>query len=380
MLASIRGNHYMRLEFQRTSTAQGIKWSFILMRVIPLVFLALVALIPTQVYINDNLVDLLPLMAIVLFMPRPILAIRTIFVGIHSVRQDMVEQRWELLVLTGIPARKIVWGKWINVVKQSSLDQIIFALPALGLAMGISQFFLSTNYTCYISPYVPLKGYMMEIDAWLSPYCHNSDMYYAFQSYPLNPSTTVATIGLVIIIFIATLEVGLNASIGILAGFSRISAKGLALAYGVIIRVIFLLVIGFILPIGYGWFGYKLVCQTIPSPNICMTISYVAQMASRKGAETLQLAVMPLLDQGTLLAANIMRPNDDRWLEFGPYDSEPQLTYVRKSHYDNRPFVLRNISAAMISVFFYWLLIRYFLRRATRFAIVNHGASGYIEL
>lgn len=380
MLAAIRGNHYMRAELQRTSTTHGVKWSFILMRVIPLVCLTLVALIPTQVYINDNLVDWLPLMAIVLYLPRPILAIRTIFTGIHAVRQDMLDQRWELLILTGIPAHKIVWGKWMNVVKQTLLDQIVFALPALGLAMGISQFFLSTDFTCYLNPYVPPKNYMIVIDAWLLPYCHNSDMYAAFQSYPLNPSTAVAIIGLVIIVLMAVMESGLNAGIGILAGFSRIPAKGLTLVYGVIIRASILLLIGFGLPIGYGWFGYRLVCQTIPYPNICMTFSYTAQMATSKGAETLQLAVMPLLDQGTLLAGNIMRPNDDRWVEYGPYNSNPPVTYVRKSPYDNRPFVFRNLVAASMCVLLYFLLIRHFLRHARYRAMKYHGASGYLEL
>ncbi|MEP6989087.1 MAG: hypothetical protein ABI970_26020, partial [Chloroflexota bacterium] len=69
---------------------------------------------------------------------------------------------------------------------------------------------------------------------------------------------------------------------------------------------------------------------------------------------------------------------DDRWIELN--SNQPRLTYVRKSYYDNRPFVLRNLIAAVISCFFYLLLIRFFLRRATHFAIVNHGASGYLEL
>lgn len=112
-----------------------------------------------------------------------------------------------------------------------------------------------------------------------------------------------------------------------------------------------------------------------------------------RGYDTIQLATMILFDQGTLLAANVMRPNDDRLLKiyFIPYDA-PVLHYstpvkYQTSHilfinnsYDNRPFVLRNVIAAVISAFFYFLLIRYFLRRATRFAIVNHGASGYLEL
>src|SRR4051812_45736812 len=119
MLASIRANHFLQWELRRTTTsAKGIQWSFILLRVIPLSLLTLVALIPTQYYINESRVDWLPLMAIVLFLPRPILAIRTMFMGIQSVRQDIIQGRWELLVLTGIPARKIVWRKWIQVVWQ----------------------------------------------------------------------------------------------------------------------------------------------------------------------------------------------------------------------------------------------------------------------
>src|SRR5689334_22629575 len=106
MFTSIRANPFLWWELRQGSTAKGINWSFIWLRVIPLSFLTLVALIPVFYYIDDSRVDWLPLMAIILFLPRPILAIRTLFMGIQSVRQDMIQGRWEPLILTGIPARK----------------------------------------------------------------------------------------------------------------------------------------------------------------------------------------------------------------------------------------------------------------------------------
>ena len=392
MLAAIRIHHFLRQELRRTSTPSLINWSFIWMRVIPLTFLTLVALIPTQYYINESRVDWLPLMAIILFLPRPILAIRTMFMGIQSIRQDMVQGRWELLILTGIPARKIVLSKWAKVVSQSCPDQILFILPTIGLAIGISQFFVSTVYNCRQDEYNNLPTLSNQIKGILSflySYCYNSDAtYFAGHFHTLNPAPLVLIIGIILIVAIAIFEVGLNASIGTLAGFSQFAAKGLGIVYGAIIRFGLLLIVSLSIPLMEDYLRHNLDCGNfmVIRANICpnypQSIFFGMPRLFFKGYDTIELAAMPLLDQGVLLAANIMRPSDTRLIRIDFYHftyRAPRIDFI-KNRYDNRPFVFRNLIAAAISGLFYWLLIRHFLRRATRFAIVNHGASGYLEL
>ena len=386
MFSSIRANHFLRWELRRSSTPSHISWSFILIRVIPLTFLTLVVFIPVYFYIDDSRLRLLPIMAIILYMPRPILTIRTIFVGIHSIRQDIIQGRWEPLILTGIPARKIVRGKWLSIVTQNLPDQILFSLPAIGLALGISQFFQTSDYCSQVGASWWMTIRYKLIHTWLQSYCYNSDQ--AYFAGHLNPSVVVTLIGIILIIVTAFMEAGLNASIGLLAGFSQIGAKGFGILYGAAIRLWLALIIFLsIAPLGNGLI-YTFLCPNFVLINVDFCPNYANRFFNyellrvvNRAYDTFQLAFMSLFDQGTLLAANVMRPNDDRWMEFKSYYRQPErLTYVRKSHYDNRPFVFRNLIAAVINCFFYFLLIRHFLRRATRFAIVNHGASGYLEL
>ena len=110
-----------------------------------------------------------------------------------------------------------------------------------------------------------------------------------------------------------------------------------------------------------------------------LTCDYNTYQNSTRITDTIQLGFQTPIDQGTLLAANIMRPNDTRLYELKSYQ-KPGETYLQENNYDNRPFVARNIVAALVGTGLYLVMIRTFLRRATRFAIVNHGASGYLEL
>jgi hypothetical protein len=399
MLASLRTNHFLWWELRRTTaSAKGIKWSFILLRAIPLTFLAFVALIPAYFYIDDSRLTWLPLMATVLFLPRLILALITIFVGIESIRQDIIQGRWEPLILTGVPARKIVWSKWVTVTWKMLPDQILFALPSVGLAIGISQFFYISDYCGQGYPMWP--SYRLQvINLLLKPYCYYSN--YAYFAGQLNPSSIAILIGMMLIIITTLFETSLISSIAILVGLSRFAAKGLGIFYGSMIRIGLLFVILLLIPLMQDNLRYNFSCINfiIIRTNICedygqpVSISYNAIRTFNRIYDTGQLAVMSLFDQGTLLAANVMRPHDDRLLQiyFGPHDDyalpylgpfkyEFSHIYTIKGDYDNRPFVLRNLTAAIISCFFYLLLIRFFLRRAIRFAIVNHGASGYLEL
>ncbi len=394
MFTSLRTNRILQWELRQGSVTRGINWSFIWLRVVPLTVLTLIALIPVFYYIDDSRIDWLPLMAIILFLPRPILAIRTIFVGIQSVRQDIIQGRWEPLILTGIPARKIIWRKWVKVVRQTSPDQILFSLPAIGLALGISQFFLATNFTCgQGQPVYPLAAPYQTITILFHPYCYSSAaIYYAGQ---INPSGAVFVIGILLFLIMTFFEMGLNASISVLAGFSNFASKGLGIIYGVIIRGSLLGIIFLAIPLIHDYIKQNIDCYhvTFIETFTCQTGSYQTLSTIYRATDTVEVAIMPLLDQGTLLAANVMRPKDDRlWqIYFRPHD-DYRLRYLNRlkyetshiftidGYYDNRPFVLRNLIAAAISGSFYGLLIRYFLRRATRFAIVNHGASGYLEL
>lgn len=396
MITSIRAKYLLGYEVRNRSRTSGINWLFIWMRVVPLTILTLVASIPVVFYIDDGGIKLLPIMAIILYAPRSILILKSIFTGIADVRQDIIQRRWEVLIVTGISAKQIVWRKWATVITKTLPDQILFSLPAIGLALGISQFFQASSYCGGVGQAPPKSSirYIL-IDTWLQPYCYVSEN--AYFAGHLNPSIIVILIGITLIILTAFMEAGLNASIGLLAGFSKIAGKGIGIVYGTAIRLGLALIILISIAPLENRLIYNILCPNFVLIDVFFCPNYYGRRPSitydpaifhemykmiNRGYDTIQLTFMSLFDQGTLLAANVMRPNDDRWMELKSYyyNQPERLIIVRKSHYDNRPFVLRNVMALGVSAFFYWLLIRYFLRRATRFAIVNHGASGYLEL
>jgi hypothetical protein len=367
MFASIWTNHFLRWELRHTTTsAKGIKWSFILVRVIPLTFLTLVALIPVFYYIDETRLDWLGWMALILFVPRPLLIISTIVAAVGSVKNEMNTPRWELLILTGILAPKIVWGKWVGVVRQTAADHILFSLPHMGLALGIAEYLNVMNYPTYPRNWPSI----------LSAYLYNGD--WLSWSIQLYPSVIVSVIGCFVIVLFGFLECGLVAAIGLAMAFvwkQRSFIVYIASSGYYIILILFMAIIWNYLYIGSRWSTYM---GALCDSSGLLTCDFNTFQSSARITDTIQLGFQTPIDQGTLLSANIMRPNDTRVYELKSYQTGEK--YLQENNYDNRSFVARNILAALLGTGIYVVIIRYFLRRATRFAIVNHGASGYLEL
>ncbi len=344
---------------------RDIRWSFIWLRVLPLSILTLVALIPTRYYVTEDRADWLTIIGILLFLPRPILALRTIVSAVGSVNDEMRANRWDVLILTGISARKIVWGKWLYVVRQTAFDHVTFALLHIGFALAVAQYM---NVVFYGKPLISqiLLNYRY-LGAW--------NLY-------LNPSPTVFIIGFCVIVLFGLLECGLVCAIGVATAFIWKRQVFGAYLLGVAHYITLLMVvfgIWFYTVAGSGWDSYQ--------KNFCFgnwnwgsaSCGILSWRTYNRIFDTLQIAFFTPLDQGTLLAANIMRPYDTRITDIEAYDSFGNMTFYTLN-YDNRAFVARNLLAALLGAGVYAFLTRAYLRRATHFAIINHSASGYLEL
>ena len=321
---------------------------------------------PVYVYITKENFNLLTIMAFILLLPRPILALMSIVRSVGSIKAEMVAHRWDLLILTGIPARTIVWRKWLWVVRQTAFDHITCGLLHVGLALGVAQYM---NVMIYPDPTTPRSMF-------LSPY-----IYEGMWPAQIQPSLTVFIIGCFVIVLFSLLECGLVAAIGIAAAFVSRRLSFASYLFGVL-HYCTLLVVAYLLwicvLIGSAQANYyALFC---PGGWQTITCNNVTWRDYKRVLNTLQMTIFTPIDQGTLLAANIMRPYDTRTLPNDTIDSMGNNISFFEMNYDNRPFVLRNIVAALLGAGIYAILIRAFLRRATRFAIINHGASGYLEL
>lgn len=362
MFTSIRANPFLRWEFRTRTTSAKINWSFILLRVIPLSFLTLVALIPVFYYIDESRLSWLGWMALILFVPRPILMLRAVVSAVASVKAEMDTHRWDLLILTGISAQKIIKSKWIGVIRQTAFDHMVFSLLHIGLALGISEYLNVMIYAGYQRAWPTiLNSYIYE--GWWLP--NDTQVY---------PSLTVLVIGCIITSLFGLVECGFVAAIGLAMTFvwkqRPFAAYIASSAYYFGVLLLIAITWNYIY-IGSHWSSYR---EMICDSHWLQECDYKTYRNYARITDTIQLGFQTPIDQATLLSANIMRPNSGQWYWLGSNTYSPFPTY------DNRPFVARNLVAALLGMSVYGMIIRYFLRRATRFAIVNHGASGYLAL
>jgi len=88
-----------------------------------------------------------------------------------------------------------------------------------------------------------------------------------------------------------------------------------------------------------------------------------------------------MVDFGVLTNANIMRPESAFIHVIYEVKYQNGIGYEYLSGpADTRPFVFRNIVAALLGMGLYALLIRYFLHQAQIVAIRQHGLRGVVEV
>jgi len=110
------------------------QWNYVRLCIFVLAMVA--AVIPLWLYMDMNQTPTLLVMAVVIYLAHVVVGMRTMLLAINAVTREQRVGTWESLILTGIDAWRIVWGKWWGVVRYVWKDHALMALPRIGLAFG----------------------------------------------------------------------------------------------------------------------------------------------------------------------------------------------------------------------------------------------------
>ncbi|HUN06530.1 MAG TPA: hypothetical protein PLQ56_08010 [Aggregatilineales bacterium] len=344
--------------------ARSIDWYYIVRRVLLFIPVALVACIPSIIYIDGFQDNWLHLMLLTTILVHVVLTVRVAAVTVNLIQQSHQNGTWDLIRLTGITARWLVMGKWLAAFREVAFDFALFSIIKLGLSVAFVHY-LNVPYSSvdwrqggYFGHYVGIcpEGWPY---GFISPFC-----YMGLVGLPHIPALPQLLVALVITCVTALLETGLLVAmttwITIRFGLSDYSKNDESVPMPTSVQV--LMVCGFRFGLAICVFAGVLLIDGrsgawLPGAN------YVGEdffTLLRRIWDTAHLAFSSLLDNAILLNANIMR-------EKGALDLLPL-------------FHLRNIFAAGLGMLLYLALIRYFLARAQVAAIRRHGLPGVIEV
>lgn len=328
-----------------------------------------VSLTPLWLYLDTNQTGLLLVMVAVIYLAHVMVEMRTMLLAIHSITREQRAGTWDLLILTGIDARRIVWGKWWGVVRHVWKDHALMALPRVGLAFGIAQYLLRFPPASMYQPF-----------PWGTPFAYVSCLPNCSN---INPQLTTTLIGALLILIFSAVEAGLMGAIGIALACCSRHYHVLQVLAGTAVRIVITVVAILVIEVGRVNWQHLLVIHCSLSPSCAWhgagipsdEASYYELNSIRRTVlrikDTAQLSVSPLTDAGTSLSANVMRPFGDGTM-FGKDIRLIKGEWVILSH-SNLLFVLRNLVAAILGLTLYALIIVGVLRLAQA-AVQRHGA------
>ena len=379
MLARFTDNPIARTEWTYLSRQENVRWRLTYLWLFVVALIA--AITPLWLYMDLFQSAALLIMAVIIYLAHIIVGLRTLLLASDSISRERRSGAWDTLILTGIDARQIVWGKWWVVVRYVWKDHALMALPSVGLAFGLAQYL-----------------YVMPIDVWyvtsnylrcplIVPFCYAS----CYGLPTLNPELWTAFIAIEVVVLYGIFEAGLLSALGLFNALMVQKLSFICAAIGASVRtVIIVLAILMLILIGnIGLEGLIVLHCRLSATMDCFwnenehTITFsrsspehphefsFANGTLRRIRDTLQVAVSPLIEGGTLMAANIMRP------PLIPTPFRDDLVFVNGEwialYPTNLLFVLRNLVAALLELVLYALIIGGILRLAQGAVVRRHG-------
>lgn len=241
-----------------------------------------------------------------------VVCVRTAALASYSLNREFKSQNWDLLTLSGIGTWRILWSKWWAVMRYVWLEHVISALPRLAFWAML----VTTGYKFFLLDID--NGLCFRFPSLLGPYCTRSFSMYG----DLSPLQVAASI--VILCLFAFAEAGLITAIGLAtAAFFRNKTRIevlLTLVFRVMLMASTIVIILFganVIRSGL-WGGQShagAIATTgsfcdqgmhgIPADQ-CETVGQ--QRMALRVLETLQTGVFNLVDNGSLLQVNLLRP------------------------------------------------------------------------
>lgn len=153
-------NPIAKFEFAALQRTLGTKRTGYWLRLVFYFGILLVAAIPLFIYIDETLFPVLVLMLIIIFLAQLILTLNTLAQAIEQTLHQRQNGMWDVLILTGMSARQMMTGKSNAIVRALWAEWVILALARFGAAYGLSQYFMAGGYFSCLSKFPDAFCYM----------------------------------------------------------------------------------------------------------------------------------------------------------------------------------------------------------------------------
>ncbi|MFN8371982.1 MAG: hypothetical protein U0694_03780 [Anaerolineae bacterium] len=229
------------------------------------------------------------------------ISVRTGFLAAQTINREINGGTWELLHMSGIPLARILWSKWLAVLRVVSLDVLLAVLPRFA-------FQVMFNVASYRDLYLNIEtDFCRQLSGFMVPYCQRQSP--GFAELPL-PALYQLVLSAITLILFALAGAGLITALGIMAALlARRLGTQMLLLWGVRLGLSLLLLALLTLVAAYSvqTFNYNGVADNAafcdggfdyPPADQCP--GYYALRNQQRVLETLQVAAMSLVDNGTL--------------------------------------------------------------------------------
>jgi hypothetical protein len=252
---------------------------------------------------------LLLTMLVVIYSVHVGVTIFTLFLANSSLTIDKQLGIWECLVLTHIDARQILLGKWWATLRAVWKWHFAASLVKVGMAYALTQFLHNSSPGVYGNPqscYWPFSTAMCNVSA-------------DWQNGSYNPTLLSVVVATGVLILCGFADMALVTALGVLISLLRDQHRIIAIIQGFTARSVLLVVTVILWFIIAGLTWNLLLVESSLLPTHCPTgyeftsfcpmfLKFLSVHDWRQLLETTQLSLSTVADGGTLLAANMMRP------------------------------------------------------------------------
>jgi hypothetical protein len=236
------------------------------------------------------------------------ISVRTGFIAAQTINREFEGGTWELLQMSGIPLARVLWSKWLAVMRCVAFDHLIAAVPRFA-------FLVMFNVAYYRVIYLNVEtDFCRQLNGFMIPYCQRQATF-TVPPLPL-PAIHQLALSAVTLVLYALAGAGLIAALGIMAALvSRRASGQMVLLWGVRLglSLVILGVLSFAATYSVTTFNFQATADNAafcdsgfdyPPEDDCPR--YRALRDQQRVLETLQVAAMSLVDNGTLLQLNIL--------------------------------------------------------------------------
>jgi len=235
-----------------------------------------------------------------------IVCVRTVALATNALNREFVTGNWDMLILTGISPRHIIWSKWWAILRYMGIVYVIAALLRLGFWL----------VTITVQPYDLFlfnfdDGICFRFRTFFGPYCSRIDLF----ARPINLAYVVLS-ALILLLFVLA-EAGLLTALGLACAALFREKPHIQVLSALLFRSILILILLWVVYFGthslivretmVGVADESVFCDR-GAPIFADCAEVYQNRNTLRILETGQMSVFNLVDNGSLQQLNLLRP------------------------------------------------------------------------